>query len=462
MDVDHYEVLGLPSGVEGAKLIEKEISKAYKFKALELHPDKRPDDPNARANFQKLKSSYDILKDEKARKLFDDLLKIKHEKQQRQSQHDSKKRKMMSDLEERERAVFAPEPAVKAQQEEKRIARQLKEEIERIRAMHVKKEAAASFALHRETKQSGGGGAGAGLDKEKMLKVSWEKVDVVIKSSKKKGSALIVMANKDAVVAATGSVCGSLSNLLLVLPFQPAVAAEFPCAQRSAETNHINNLVGPAYHLYEDFVLQKIQMDVRAHRVLRVLLSHMAYADDDESLDDAECSAAALDVLSNVFADEILPTLMPINQKRVNGRLYSELRITRGWPKFAKSRGIEEGDEVRFHRLDDDVGVVYICEVVKKSASSSSNAGLEGMNHNVGMYIDHDQVGVPQVNAGMNNNDQIVHNPPMFQADAGMDDLMTQMQMLQDYHDAGMSDWNPSYCQYCFQPYLLYCSCGLQ
>ncbi|KAL5787369.1 hypothetical protein ACOSP7_004318 [Xanthoceras sorbifolium] len=286
MDVDHYEVLGLPSGVEGAKLIEKEISKAYKFKALELHPDKRPDDPNARANFQKLKSSYDILKDEKARKLFDDLLKIKHEKQQRQSQHDSKKRKMMSDLEERERAVFAPEPAVKARQEEKRIARQLKEEIERIRAMHVKKEAAASFALHRETKQSGGGGAGAGLDKEKMLKVSWEKVgedytaerlrelfsefgvveDVVIKSSKKKGSALIVMANKDAVVAATGSVCGSLSNLLLVLPFQPAVAAEFPCAQRSAETNHINNLVGPAYHLYEDFVLQKIQMILKRQK----------------------------------------------------------------------------------------------------------------------------------------------------------------------------------------------------
>ncbi|KAH7575754.1 hypothetical protein JRO89_XS02G0209200 [Xanthoceras sorbifolium] len=297
MDVDHYEVLGLPSGVEGAKLIEKEISKAYKFKALELHPDKRPDDPNARANFQKLKSSYDILKDEKARKLFDDLLKIKHEKQQRQSQRDSKKRKMMSDLEERERAAFALDPAVKAQQEEKRIARQLKEEIERIRAMHVKKEAAASFAPHRETKQSGGGGAGAGLDKEKMLKVSWEKVgedytaerlrelfsefgaveDVVIKSSKKKGSALIVMANKDAV-------------------------------------------------------------DVRAHRVLRVLLSHMAYADDDESLDDPEdikprfhssrfdgsdnleddCSAAAFDVLSNVFADEILPTLMPINQAKLS------------------------------------------------------------------------------------------------------------------------------------------------
>ncbi|KAL5856204.1 hypothetical protein ACOSQ3_006039 [Xanthoceras sorbifolium] len=287
VDVDHYEVLGLPSGVEGARLSEKEISKAYKFKALELHPDKRPDDPNAHANFQKLKSSYEILKDEKARKLFDDLLKIKREKQQRQSQQDSKKRKMVSDLEERERAAFAPDPGVKARQEEERIARQLKEEIERIRAMHAKTEAAAtSFAPQRETKQSGGGGAGPGLDKEKVLKVSWEKVgedytaerlrevfsefgvveDVVIKSSKKKGSALIVMANKDAVVAATGSVCGSLSNPLLVLPLQPAAATEFPSVQRSAETNCINNLVGPGYHAYEDSVLQKMQMAAKRQK----------------------------------------------------------------------------------------------------------------------------------------------------------------------------------------------------
>ncbi|KAF3457754.1 hypothetical protein FNV43_RR02413 [Rhamnella rubrinervis] len=76
MDVDHYSVLGLPSGEEGAELTEIEISRAYKAKALELHPDKRPHDPDAHSNFQKLKSSYDILKDEKARKLFDHLLKI--------------------------------------------------------------------------------------------------------------------------------------------------------------------------------------------------------------------------------------------------------------------------------------------------------------------------------------------------------------------------------------------------
>ncbi|XP_010548121.1 PREDICTED: transportin-1 [Tarenaya hassleriana] len=95
-------------------------------------------------------------------------------------------------------------------------------------------------------------------------------------------------------------------------------------------------------------------------RLIPVLLSNMAYADDDESLLDAEedesqpdrdqdlkprfhtsrfhgsedaddddddsfnvwnlrkCSAAALDILSNVFGDEILPTLMPLIQAKLS------------------------------------------------------------------------------------------------------------------------------------------------
>uniref|UniRef100_A0A6N2L6G1 Transportin-1 n=1 Tax=Salix viminalis TaxID=40686 RepID=A0A6N2L6G1_SALVM len=94
-------------------------------------------------------------------------------------------------------------------------------------------------------------------------------------------------------------------------------------------------------------------------RLIPVLLSNMAYADDDESLAEAEedeslpdrdqdlkprfhtsrfhgsdsvedddddivnawnlrkCSAAALDVLSNVFGDEILPTLMPVVEAKL-------------------------------------------------------------------------------------------------------------------------------------------------
>ncbi|XVE48819.1 hypothetical protein DITRI_Ditri01bG0033000 [Diplodiscus trichospermus] len=285
MDVDHYSVLGLYSGEEGANLTTKEITKAYREKARDLHPDKRKDDPNAHENFIKLKSSYEILIDEKARKLFDDLLRVKREQQRRFAQQDSKRRKMMSDLEDRERASFAPDPSVKAKEEEERIARKLKEEIARIRAMHAKKGASmgtgSDSGLNKEKvgrEGNNGGGGGVGLDKEKVLKVSWEKIgedytaaklrelfsrfgeveDIVLKSSKKKGSALVVMATKEAAVAATGSVIGSLSNPLLVVPLKPAVAAEFPAPQKAEETDRFSNLVGAGYQAFEDAVLEKL------------------------------------------------------------------------------------------------------------------------------------------------------------------------------------------------------------
>ncbi|KDP39310.1 hypothetical protein JCGZ_01067 [Jatropha curcas] len=278
IDVDHYSVLGLPSGEEGAKLTEKEISRAYKSKALELHPDKRPDDPNAHDNFQKLKSSYEILKDEKARKLFDDLLRVKRERYVRDSQRDAKRQKMVSDLEERERAAFAPDPAAKAREEEDRIARKLKEEIARIRAMHSSKGVPAASASRRET-TGGAKESTSETDREKMLKVSWEKdgedytlerlkelflkfgqvEDVVISSSKKKRSALVQMATKEAAVAAMGSVSGSLSNPLLVLPVKRASATEFSSVQQPMESTRLNNLVGTGYKAYEDSVLEKLQ-----------------------------------------------------------------------------------------------------------------------------------------------------------------------------------------------------------
>lgn len=218
-EIDHYAVLGLPSGEEGANLTEKEITKAYRWKALELHPDKKRDDPNAAANFQQLRTSYDILKDEKARKLFDDLLRVKRDHQRRQSQRDGKRRKMMDDLDRREREASVADPSVKEREEEARIARQLKEEIARIRAMHNKNAVPDLATMKKES--AGGGGGGVAVDQEKVLKVSWEKVgedypaeklrelfsefgeveDVVIKGSKKRGSALVVMATKDGAVS---------------------------------------------------------------------------------------------------------------------------------------------------------------------------------------------------------------------------------------------------------------------
>lgn len=283
VDVDHYKVLGLPSGEEASKFSDKEITKAYRSKARELHPDKRPDDPDAHSNFQKLKSSYDILRDEKARKLFDELLRVKRERQQRQLQSDAKRQKMVSDLEERERAAFAPDCGAKSQTEEENISRKLKEEIARIRAMHANKPSPATSFSKKETAKIGRESKVNDedrLDKKKVLKVSWEKVaegysaqrlkevfekfgeveDVVIKSSKKRGSALIVMASKDAAAAATGSVSGDISNPLLVLPLQPDIAeSEYQSVPKVVEPDPLQNLVGAGYKAFEDSVLQKLQ-----------------------------------------------------------------------------------------------------------------------------------------------------------------------------------------------------------
>ncbi|KAI3920276.1 hypothetical protein MKW92_021533 [Papaver armeniacum] len=133
VEIDHYVVLGLSSGEEGGKLItDVEIGKAYRRKALELHPDKCRNDPNANFKFQRLKSSYEILKDAKTRKQFDDLLRVKRRKCE--SQYNSRKRKMMSDLQEREQASLARDSMKKArEEEEKRYAEKLKEEMVRIR-----------------------------------------------------------------------------------------------------------------------------------------------------------------------------------------------------------------------------------------------------------------------------------------------------------------------------------------
>ncbi|KAK4372343.1 hypothetical protein RND71_007727 [Anisodus tanguticus] len=297
-EVDHYAVLDLPSGEEGAKLSEKDISKAYKKKALELHPDKRLDDPNAHLNFQKLKTSYEILKDEKARKLFDDLLRVKREKIQRQSHQDSKRRKMMSDLDARERAAFSPDDSVLAREEEERIARKLKEEIARIRAMHSKKVSTApdpsQKEAHARAKESTEG-KGSSVDKEKVLKVSWEKIgedytaqkltelfsefgeveDVVIKSSKKKGSALVDMSSKDAAKASCGNVLGDLSNPLLIVPLQPVqppTPSPFFNAEKyeEPEVTSLSNLIGAGYQKFEDSVLEKMRKAAQRKKLHQV------------------------------------------------------------------------------------------------------------------------------------------------------------------------------------------------
>ena len=102
-DVDPYAVLGLAPGV----LTDAEIKKAYRKKALVLHPDKRKDSERevAQREFDALQKAYDILLDPQARKALEDLAKARAATQARFDAQDAKRRKLREDLERRERAA---------------------------------------------------------------------------------------------------------------------------------------------------------------------------------------------------------------------------------------------------------------------------------------------------------------------------------------------------------------------
>lgn len=100
-----------------------QIKKAYRKKALQCHPDKNPDDPNAPRKFHELSKALEILTDTTARAAYDKVLKGKKEALLRHKQLDSKRQKLKEDLEQREKYGL----------KQKSADIKLKEEIERLR-----------------------------------------------------------------------------------------------------------------------------------------------------------------------------------------------------------------------------------------------------------------------------------------------------------------------------------------
>ena len=66
MPSDYYDVLGVDSNAS-----QDEIKKAYRKKAMEYHPDRNPDDPEAEQKFKQASEAYDILSDPETRQRYD-------------------------------------------------------------------------------------------------------------------------------------------------------------------------------------------------------------------------------------------------------------------------------------------------------------------------------------------------------------------------------------------------------
>ncbi|CAG4952844.1 unnamed protein product [Colias eurytheme] len=82
---------------------ESEIKKAYRKKALLCHPDKNPDNPKAAETFHELSRALEILTDKAARDAYDKVLRAKEAAKLRHRELDSKRQKLKEDLERRER-----------------------------------------------------------------------------------------------------------------------------------------------------------------------------------------------------------------------------------------------------------------------------------------------------------------------------------------------------------------------
>ncbi|OSD07994.1 DnaJ-domain-containing protein [Trametes coccinea BRFM310] len=98
-EVNPYELLGIT--IEAS---EQEIRTAYRQRSLKVHPDRNRGNPDAARKFHELHQAQELLLDPLRRMALDAKLRMKEARKARFSQYDAKRKNLVEELEERERA----------------------------------------------------------------------------------------------------------------------------------------------------------------------------------------------------------------------------------------------------------------------------------------------------------------------------------------------------------------------
>ena len=96
-DIEPYLILEITQDAT-----KTDIEKAYRKRALKLHPDKNPNNPNATQSFLQLQQALEILLDDSARQAYDNVLKARKANELRNSKLDEKRKRLKQELEARE------------------------------------------------------------------------------------------------------------------------------------------------------------------------------------------------------------------------------------------------------------------------------------------------------------------------------------------------------------------------
>ncbi|KAL1915780.1 uncharacterized protein VTP21DRAFT_6539 [Calcarisporiella thermophila] len=198
--VDYYELLGVTYNSTS-----KEISKAYRLKALKYHPDKNKDEGEAVKIFHQLTKAYETLTDAQKKLEYDNVLKARAARKQKTQKLDIKRRQMKVDLEEKERE------AKRRREESAQEDAQIQAEIYRLRTEKLRKreeEEESRIAAEARAKSSAFESVS---ELDRTLKMRWKKkdhtfsqadisqilanygeIEAVAISAKKGGSALVV------------------------------------------------------------------------------------------------------------------------------------------------------------------------------------------------------------------------------------------------------------------------------